>query len=150
MIGLCSRDKQRCLRAKLFIPRISAYKNATTWVLSMNFHQKHASPWLTGWPSTRIRSCCVLSAFIINKSKTMESKGSMRLALQKISTCSLTHDVSSLEDDNINCEYAVYVILAWLHPLPIWGGLAPNNHLRPTTFYWSACTKPGNWAVIKD
>jgi hypothetical protein len=30
---------------------------------------------LTGWPSTRIRSCCVLSVFIINKSKTMESKG---------------------------------------------------------------------------
>ena len=43
-------------------------QNATTWVLSMNFHQRHASPWLTGWPSTRIRSCCVLSAFIINKS----------------------------------------------------------------------------------
>jgi hypothetical protein len=30
-------------------------------------------------------------------------KARLRLALQKISTCSLTHDVSSLEDDNINC-----------------------------------------------
>jgi hypothetical protein len=30
------------------------------------------------------------------------SYNSLRLALQKISTCSLTHDVSSLEDDNIN------------------------------------------------
>ena len=28
-------------------------------------------------------------------------KARLRLALQKISTCSLTHDVSSLEDDNI-------------------------------------------------
>ena len=36
MIGLCSGDKHQCLRAKLFIPRISTYKNATTWVLSMN------------------------------------------------------------------------------------------------------------------
>jgi DNA-binding HxlR family transcriptional regulator len=28
-------------------------------------------------------------------------KASRRRALQKISTCSLTHDVSSLEDDNV-------------------------------------------------
>ena len=69
------RGQTPMFAAKLFIARISTYKNATTWVLSMNFHQRHASPWLTGWPSTRIRSCCVLSAFIINKSKTMESKG---------------------------------------------------------------------------
>ena len=46
----------------------------------MNFNQRHASPWLTGWPSTRIMSCCVLSAFIINNSKTMESKGCKRFA----------------------------------------------------------------------
>jgi hypothetical protein len=30
--------------------------------------------------TSRIRSCCVLSALIINKSKTMESKGCKRLA----------------------------------------------------------------------
>ena len=30
--------------------------------------------------SIRIRSCCVLSAFIINKSKTMESKGYKRFS----------------------------------------------------------------------
>ena len=33
----------------------------------------------------------------------------LRLALQKISTCSLTHDVSSLEDDNIKCVHHVHV-----------------------------------------
>jgi hypothetical protein len=60
---------------EIIYSRISTYKNATTWVLSMNFHQIHASPWLRGWHSRRIRSCCVLSAFIINKCKTMESKG---------------------------------------------------------------------------
>jgi hypothetical protein len=63
-----------CARNYLY-PVFLLKKNATMWVLSMNFVQRHASPWLTGWPSTRIRLCCVLSAFIINKSKTMESKG---------------------------------------------------------------------------
>jgi hypothetical protein len=37
----------------------------------------------------------------------LEDKHKMRLALQKISACSLTHDVSSLEDDNIKC-YCIY------------------------------------------
>ena len=32
-------------------------------------------------------------------------KATLRLALQQISTCSLTHDVSSLEDDNIKYPY---------------------------------------------
>ena len=80
MIGICHENKHWCLHAKLFIPCISTYKNATTWVLSMNFHQRHASSGLTGWPNTIIRSCCVLSAFIINKSKTMESKCCKRFA----------------------------------------------------------------------
>ena len=30
-------------------------------------------------------------------------KACLQLALQQISTCSLTHDVSSIEDDNIKC-----------------------------------------------
>jgi hypothetical protein len=47
---------------------------------SNGFSSKTRSPWLAGWPSTRIRSCCVLSAFIINKSKTMERKGYKRFA----------------------------------------------------------------------
>ena len=37
----------------------------------------------------------------------LEDKHKMRLALQKISACSLTHDVNSLEDDNIKC-YCIY------------------------------------------
>ena len=49
--------------------------------------------------------------FILSSSKELTSrvklqveifcKASRRRALQKISTCSLTHDVSSLEDDNV-------------------------------------------------
>ena len=49
--------------------------------------------------------------FILSSSKELISwvklqveifcKASRRRALQKISTCSLTHDVSSLEDDNV-------------------------------------------------
>jgi hypothetical protein len=49
--------------------------------------------------------------FILSSSKELTSwvklqveifcKASRRRAVQKISTCSLTHDVSSLEDDNV-------------------------------------------------
>jgi hypothetical protein len=43
---------------------------------------------LTSWVKLQVQIFC---------------KARLRLALQKISTCSLTHDVSSLEDDNIKC-----------------------------------------------
>jgi hypothetical protein len=43
---------------------------------------------LTSWVKLQVQIFC---------------KARLRLALQNISTCSLTHDVSSLEDDNIKC-----------------------------------------------
>jgi hypothetical protein len=38
-------------------------------------------------------------------------KASRRRALQKISTCSLTHDVSSLEDDNVFVFCVLHTII---------------------------------------
>ena len=40
-------------------------------------------------------------------------KASRRCALQKISTCSLTHDVSSLEDDNVFVFCVVFLVFVF-------------------------------------
>ena len=80
MIGLCSgTNSDVCVRNYLY-PVFLLTKTQPRGFYQWNFHQRHASPWLTGWPSTRIMSCCVLSAFIINKSKTKKSKGCKRFA----------------------------------------------------------------------
>ena len=52
----------------------------------------------------------------LSSSKELTSWVKLRLALQKISTCSLTHDVSSLEDNNIKCNYQrTYIVAQYNH-----------------------------------
>ena len=62
--------------------------------------------------------------FILSSSKELTSwvklqveifcKASRRRALQKICTCSLTHDVSSLEDDNVFCLlFSVFLVFVF-------------------------------------
>jgi hypothetical protein len=50
---------------------------------------------------------------IIANKKNNGSKAIFRkkLVLQKISTCSLTHDVSSLEDDNIKSSLLIFILI---------------------------------------
>ena len=63
----------------------------------------------------------------------------MRLALQKISTCSLAHDISTLEDDSV-FVFCVAFFLVFVFYIVVW--IAILVHLQYNKWLISMWTSP--------
>jgi hypothetical protein len=60
--------------------------------------------------------------------------------------------ISSIASSITSLKKPTYISInqsfAWSRLSTRRGDLVPYNYFNPPTFYWSACSKPGKWAVM--